>query len=277
VVIAIIAILIGLLLPAVQKVRVAAARMTCGNNLKQIGLALHYYHDVNNKLPAAYRANGLVSGWGWGTGILPYLEQSALSEKLAAGLSLWGGWQAVPSAADGSQTPLKVFRCPSDNGPVLNPFRSNFPTSNYKAVCGVIDTGSYTPGHDYGGLMYQNSAITFSAATAADGLSNTLMVGESAFDPTGRVGGIWNGMTGFYTVSSVGTFVWISDVMYPLAAGTPGNPINTDRGFASPHTQVTNFLVGDGSVRGISNLSQVDWVTKRRLGVRNDGEPVVLP
>src|SRR5437879_9053270 len=115
VVIAIIAVLVGLLLPAVQKVREAANRIKCANNLKQIGLACHNYHDVHCSFPPGYRAwpssdpMAVSPGWGWSVFLLPFLEQENLRRSIQLNLPI-----EHPLNRGARETPLSMFRCPSD-------------------------------------------------------------------------------------------------------------------------------------------------------------------
>src|SRR5947209_1053250 len=185
VVIAIIAILIGLLLPAVQKVREAAAKIKCENNLKQLGLGLHNYAIVNGPFPSAYAnkpANPFdyIPGWGWGTYLLPFIEQDALYKQLKPDTNLFGNGANPATVTTLTQLPLSIFRCPSDNGPPQNPFRLNFATSNYRAVAGPITYPYFYTDLDMGGVMFQNSKIRVTDVT--DGTANTVAIGECMFD-----------------------------------------------------------------------------------------------
>src|SRR5262249_26304159 len=150
-VVAIIAVLIGLLLPAVQKVREAAARTTCANNLKQQVLGLHGYHQDNGCFPSAYIGTGESPGWGWSALILPYVEQQNLFVALGVGKTVFGGGSdpAAPTAL--TQTRLSLFRCPTDTGPDLNAIRNSFATSNYRAVAGPGSLTVFVPDDDHGG------------------------------------------------------------------------------------------------------------------------------
>jgi prepilin-type N-terminal cleavage/methylation domain-containing protein len=279
VVIAIIAILIGLLLPAVQKVREAANRIQCQNNLKQLGLGLHNYHGTNGCFPPAYVAVGLNSGPGWGTFILPYIEQEALAHQVPKGPPFWGT-QAVSTAADGGQTPLKMFRCPSDAGPTVNADQGRFAVSNYRATCGTLTTVIYTADADLGGVMYQNSRVRIT--DVIDGTSNTTVVGEGKYGVPRHVStdnalssAIWCGMSGTHHVRGVGTYVWIDNVMWPTGGNPSWSRDYVDEAFNSNHTDSVHFLLADGSVRGFGR--QIDPTFRAQMGVRNDGLPLGEP
>jgi prepilin-type N-terminal cleavage/methylation domain-containing protein/prepilin-type processing-associated H-X9-DG protein len=207
--IAIIAVLIGLLLPAVQKVREAAARMKCTNNLKQIGLALHSYHDANRQFPPGYidgntdpnstPDNDLGPGWGWAAFVLPYLEQDSVYRQINFSQGVGVGVNVQVS-----KTVLAIFQCPSDpfQDPV-NVYDSSFSTpiavvahANYVGCNGWVECFNGAGGNPqaglgddglpgiYGaagnGLFYRNSK--YRMADVTDGTSNTIFVGERSGD-----------------------------------------------------------------------------------------------
>jgi prepilin-type N-terminal cleavage/methylation domain-containing protein/prepilin-type processing-associated H-X9-DG protein len=265
VVIAIIAILIGLLLPAVQKVREAAARTKCSNNLKQQCLALHARHDAEGSFPPAFASSGYNPGWGWGALLLPYLEQANLANANGIPFSVFGGGTNPASPTVLTQVRLNVFRCPSDTGPDINAFRNNFATSNYRAVAGPGDLGSvgYAPGMDFGGVMFQNSTVRITDVT--DGTSNTLAIGECMYDErTTKWAALWPGFIGLYNGG-----VMISCVMWSI--DDVNDRINgpAPQAFSSRHPGGALFGFCDGSVRFFRESGNM--TSLKYLAGRNDG------
>jgi prepilin-type N-terminal cleavage/methylation domain-containing protein len=266
VVIAIIAILIGLLLPAVQMVREAAARTRCSNNLKQLTLALHEYATTNGQFPPGYKAPGGGVGWGWGAYILPCVEQQALATALGVPEGQFGNGGSFAPPTPLTQTRLSVFLCASDTGPDLNTLKRNHAKSNYRGVCGPSLPGLFVPDRDYGGVLFQNSKVRL--VDIPDGTSNTLALGECMLDEaTGHVAALWVGMG-----SSVGA-VYVSDCYWSVDDGAfringPG-----PQAFGSRHTG-GGALFGfcDGAVRFIRDSADVTKV--QMMAGRKDGKVV---
>jgi prepilin-type N-terminal cleavage/methylation domain-containing protein/prepilin-type processing-associated H-X9-DG protein len=272
VVIAIIAVLIGLLLPAVQKVREAAARLVCQNNLKQIGLALHNHEHTVGSFPPGYRNLGVptaVPGWGWPVFLLPYLEQAPLYEALgAATVNFGNGANPVP-ATPLTQTSLKVLQCPSDLGPLANAYYDSHGKSNYRGVGGGGDLYLKPITTDRGGLFFTNSRVRMGDIT--DGTSNTLAVGETSWnDRKNWWGGIWAGCA---RVGSFGEYqgliVWVSGVYWSIDRGNLRLNGPDPWSFNSPHTGGVSFVFCDGHVRFLRDSA--DPALVERLAVRNDG------
>jgi prepilin-type processing-associated H-X9-DG protein len=277
-VIAIIAILIGLLLPAVQKVREAAARMTCSNNLKQQIVGLHNYHSAMEHLPPAFETppndpypNYFNAAWAWSSFLLTYVEQDNLAKQMnVSGNTRFGGGVSTctPANVPGrlSTTRVKIFRCPSDTGADINTDRNGHATSNYRAVAGPYTYPGITVNMDFGGVFWQNSNIKLTSIT--DGTSNTLAIGECMYDPqSGKLAAIWAGFSGWYSGS-----VRISDVMWYVDQSTAQVNGSAPQAFSSRHPGGAMFGFCDGSVRFFKNNADPNKI--RFLAGRDDGNVV---
>lgn len=262
VVIAIIAILIALLLPAVQAAREAARRTQCKNNLKQLALSMHNYHDTYKRFPSGYI---IETGWGWGTMLLPFVEQQPLFDSLSPSGDM--------DLTDGTRlsllrTTLPVFQCPSDSHPRLNDkskpevrAKMEIALSNYIGIMG--STLSNPRGN---GTLFQNSGVRM--ADISDGTSNTLLFGER--DYFRHRGSIWGGSTNHPDTNRNFLMSQTADLTRINAAH--------QNAFGSLHPGGAQFAFADGSVRFLSeNINASDGGTLgtwQRLGARNDGQPV---
>lgn len=298
VVIAIIGVLIALLLPAVQAAREAARRMQCTNNLKQIGIALHNYHDTNKRFSAGWRGYDEGKpcvygdpGWAWAAAILPFMEKSNLMNACDLNRSVG---DEINQAARTTFVPQ--YFCPSDpyneekfkmeDSGLLDhegagheghdheheaDHEAEFAVASYIASLG---TTNIHDGEDYGhegtnagkifkgdGAFYHNSDLAMDAFI--DGLSNTIFVGERG---TRKIHfSTWVGMPpgeGCIPAIIIGTF------------NGGFNNTGSRHGFSSYHAGGANFLYGDGSVRFIPET--VDASVIKALSTREGGENLSL-
>ena len=278
VVIAIIAILIGLLLPAVQKVREAAARMSCQNNLKQIGLALHSHNDAKKRLPPGqlnllgtnHPTNSVIRAC-WFHEILPFVEQNNLKKTFDAAHAAGTGTYATP----GRENPISTFICPSDiNGGRNETHGASTPAAgqgfhgNYVLCAGSTLFGNRGQGNQLNGAFFPMSKNKLEAIT--DGTSNTLAASEiivskdvGAHDLRGRYHNTWQGNVLFSTLEPPNTTVGDTSrycVEIPLAPCTALSDNNLVQYARSRHGDGVNAVMLDGSVRYVSNdISLVSW------------------
>jgi prepilin-type N-terminal cleavage/methylation domain-containing protein/prepilin-type processing-associated H-X9-DG protein len=283
VVIAIIAVLIGLLLPAVQKVRESANATQCQNNLKQIGLALHGYHDRQGSFPPGYiskdKPDGTDGGpgWGWASFLLADLEQANLQQQIDF-------TKGVHMAAAAVRTQgLPVFHCPSDvdigtftvfmkSGQAI----TDVAHADYVGVFGTGEIRATVVGGVGDGVLFRNSAVRI--ADVRDGTSNTLFVGERSSDLALAT---WTGSVSNGVVPPQPPLtapVGDAPVLVLGRTGTAAAPFPPNGAvahvadFRSRHPGRVQFLFGDGAVRRVGPT--VDAAVWAALGTRAGTEAV---
>ncbi len=288
VVIAIIAILIALLLPAVQQAREAARRSQCKNNLKQLGLALHNYHDSHGvfppgwvaRTPAGYSDANYCNTMGvnhqapWTVQILPFLDQAPLYQSFNLSLPF-------SDNSNGTQAPngplvkrVTVYQCPSN--PSVSQWEIHL---DYMGVMGGKTVAAGSPDCTVSGqpdrvfarngVLYHNSRIGF--RDIIDGSSNVFLVGENRYFPD-QAGVTYRGWAsspkaGGFPMTNAMSWDQINLIPVTTAPGT-----KMCRGFSSYHTGGCHMLFGDGSTRFLSE--NMDLGTYWSLGIRNDQLPV---
>jgi prepilin-type N-terminal cleavage/methylation domain-containing protein/prepilin-type processing-associated H-X9-DG protein len=276
VVIAIIAILIALLLPAVQQAREAARKTSCFNNLRQLGLALHNYHDAHSTFPSGYvyrfDPSGNAAGFSWGSMILPQLEQANVQRGLNWNVSVHD-----PQNLNARERHLASFLCPSDtvseNSFVEMQPGERYAMASYAASFGPPDLDADQEQRD--GMFSRNSRTRMRDVT--DGSSNTLMAGERQ-NGEFRNAGV-HGVHFEYETTWCCAVREITDPsddhghMVLFQSGhTPNSPLSDDRDISAPHIGYANFLLADGHVRNISE--NIDYNLYRGLSTRAGHEVI---
>ena len=246
VVIAIIAILIALLVPAVQKVRAAATRTQCINNLKQMALAVHAYADSNKRFPMLFES---PTGQSWKIVIMPFIDQGNLWAKVNNNLN----------------QPVAVYLCPADPRANHLIYQGTYACHDYPAITGLSYSNTKSA---QAGIINPDFKVTFTKIT--DGMSNTLLIGERPYDAD-----LWYGWWVGYTQADLGSGAANTYAIYPndtSAVGVPGhtgascgaapyyfgqgpkdvNNLCSANQLWSCHSGGANFAFGDGAVRWVS-------------------------
>ncbi|HEY2412080.1 MAG TPA: DUF1559 domain-containing protein [Pirellulaceae bacterium] len=302
VVIAIIGVLVSLLLPAVNSARESARRMSCSNNMHNLAIAMHNYHDTMGRFPSAYMnsAIDLQENWGWGALILPYIEQQPMHTQLGVlngsfYTQLARGGTAGKQVVQLSQQVIKIFMCPSDsgyngNGQVHNNrtfngglgFAANgdattatclVGVSNYMVSEGHRDVASATVNT---GFAFGDSNIKFSHLI--DGSSNTFMLGERESEQCRS--GAWVGVRRPSGGGTGGVNVVMGHSQVKL--NQPDGPAiawNVDHtgcaeGFSSFHPGGAMFALCDGSVRFVNSNINFFWYGTTLPGTEADSKNV---
>ncbi len=273
VVIAIIAILIGLLLPAVQKVREAAARMSCSNNLKQIGVAIHNYASANQDKLVPAMASWTNGGNGYPGGafhwhLMPFIEQDNIPKTLAQGgiYYTWGASGSVNGQTTSSA--VKTYRCPSDPTPSSDGARSNnpggWPVTGYFRNYLVFDSGG---GYQASAGGHYWTLSKYTIGNIPDGTSNTVGIVERYADllPNAYSGSQFSGL---YTHHGQDRYHWGYSQWAPVygqwSTGTPQVGAKPPQAAYylpnSGHSTTVQVLLMDGSVRSVgAGVNQTTW------------------
>lgn len=284
VVMAMIAVLLGLLVPAVQRVRESASRLNCMNNLKQVSLALLNHHDAFKQLPAGYSSavdslgNDTGPGWGWAARLLPHMEQEILFKAVDF-------TKPVESPLNGSarEAIIKPLLCPSDIGSAKPfPIGSRGASGALGSVICQVGPSNFVgnfgvgePGVDGEGVLFRNSAVRIE--DILDGSSTTFVVGERSFrfaeaTWTGAVTGSAHGPTAVsplpFVESHPSNFVLSHTGETYLG---PGYPEETNH-FSAIHLGGGNFGFADGHVSYLSR--NTSYATYKALSTRAGGESI---
>lgn len=313
VVVAVIGVLVGLLLPAVQLARESARRTQCTTNLKQIGIALHHFHESRRCFPAAFTATNAPGninwrtltttiptyfqpGWSFFAYLLPHVEETALATQVDLTVPILDGKNSVPRTGTGL---VGLYVCPSDTAPrmidIVDYGESSAATTLSGAgtvitkapvvsYAGVLGTSDHENNGAFDGVFFRNSRVRMSDIT--DGTSKTVCIGERM---SRMAEATWLGsITGSEVVHAEG---WWQQLGYShrsqnyrpanvqttchIRSSVPNVMSNSPSGFYSPHSGVCNFLNADGSVRAISDT--VDLTTFRAMATRAGGENPMEP